>query len=163
TGEAMHVVLFVAAGILAALIVLLWLVRRPPAAPEGTASVTLRYAMIVPAVGLLGAGLVPLGPGAVLLFASSPQPLNAPTFETYETVGWMLVGFLLIGGPLLLVGSNTRVFVTGEGVTKYSPFWGTASLHWEEVKKLDYSMTGRYTVVRGDGGRAIRVSDYMGG
>src|SRR5262249_33219621 len=147
-------------GILAALIVLLWLVRRPPAAPEGTASVTLRYAMIVPAVGFLGAVLVPVGLVAILLFASSQQHLNA---ENYETGGWMLVGFLLIGGPLLLVGSNTRVFVTGEGVTKYSPFWGTASLHWEEVKKLDYSMTGRYTVVRGDGGRAIRVSDYMGG
>jgi hypothetical protein len=156
----MYVALFAVAGVLAVLLGLLWLVRRPPAGPAAAGGVTLRYRLFVPAVGALGAVLVPVALVAILLFAASQQQLNA---EAYEAVGWMLVGFQLVGGPLLLVGSHTRVFVSDDGVTKYSPFWGTTSLRWEEVTRLDYSLSGRYTIVRGEGGRALRVSDYMDG
>ena len=109
---------------------------------------------------MLGAVLVPIGLVAIVLFASSQQKLDD---EVDQAVGGMMIGGLLIGGPLLLVELNSRVFVTPDRVTKFSPFFGTKSLEWAEVTGLDYSLSGRYTVVQGEGGRAIKVSDYMDG
>jgi hypothetical protein len=68
---------------------------------------------------------------------------------------------IIMGLPLIEV-TRTQVVVTEEGLTRFSPWSGPATLKWTEVERVRYSAANRSFVVDG-AGRTISVSRHLAG
>ncbi len=107
---------------------------------------------------------------AALVFALAPPSLMAcsvwlrPLENEMRllTLGASFLATSVIGGLLLIEVVRGQIVVNEEGLTRFSPWTGQATLRWADVESVRYSAVNRWFVLRGSNA-SIRVSRHLKG
>jgi hypothetical protein len=105
-----------------------------------------------------------------LIAALSPPTLLATLMwqllwrnaERMAIAGGSLFLLSVFGGLLLIEIVRVRIVVTEDGITRYSPWTGTASVKWGDIRGVRWSPYNRWFVLR-TGVATIRVSRSLEG
>ena len=141
--------------ILAISIVLRFLLASGRRAPERCreGALVLRYPGFVAVVGWVAIGFGALI-AAVTVFRLVPM-----TGE--EAVPYLVLGFVLLGLPLVLPGIAVRITVTEEAVRSSGLRKGTREIPWAEVERVTFSWTSE--LVLHSGRARIRLNTLLSG
>jgi hypothetical protein len=105
-----------------------------------------------------------------LIAALSPPTLLATVMwhllwrnaERMAMAGGSLFLLSVLGGLLLIEIVRVRIVLTEDGITRYSPWTGTVSVKWNDIKSVRWSSYNRWFVLRTDAA-TIRVSRSLEG
>jgi hypothetical protein len=106
--------------------------RRAPAIDDD-GTLRLRYGRGVWAVGVIAGVLIPLALLAVAVFAPPTKP-----GEMAPLVG-LIVGFALLGAPVLLMAARTWARVSSWGIEARPTFGAATRVAWSDIVTVEYS------------------------
>lgn len=144
---------------LAAGLMLCWLMLAalgPRKADTPNALAVLRYGVILRSLALAFALMPPM----MMLYAVWAFLWQTPA--TLNFAGVLFLAFSAIAGLLLIEVTRVQIVVTEEGITRFSPWSGLATLKWIDVERVRYSSVNQWFVVESAGG-LIRISRHLEG
>jgi len=145
--------------LLASSLMLFWLVVAligPRKMDTKAALVVLHYGSVLRVLALAIAIIVP----AWTIFVVWNFIWKSDT--TLATAGGAFLTISLIAGLLLIEVERTQLTLSEEGISRQSPWTGSAFLKWSEIERVSYSAVNRWVVV-GGAGKTIRVSRHLVG
>jgi hypothetical protein len=105
-----------------------------------------------------------------LIFALAPPTLLVPLAwnvpwkngQALAMVGVSFLALSLLAGLLLIEVVRVHIVLTTDGITRHSPWTGSVSVKWSEVKRVRFSPLNRWFVIVSDSA-TIRVSLFLTG
>ena len=134
-----------------------WLLkRRSAAAARGFGGQVLRYPATMRAVAWLLL-LVPLAGIAGVVRWQPPKP------GEWIYYAWMVVGFGLLGGALVLDAQGVAHELKPDGLERVTPWRGRRFLPWSQVKVLRFSESSQNWRIVTTAGDGTWISVYVSG
>jgi hypothetical protein len=123
--------------------------RAPRIDDDGT--LLLRYGRGIWAVGVIGGVAIPLALAGVALLAPPKRP-----GDMMAIVG-MIVGFALLGAPVLLMAARAWARVSSWGIEGQPVFGAATRVAWGEITAVEYSGLRGALLFRDRTGAAVPV------
>jgi hypothetical protein len=149
-------IVFVALAVALMLFWLVFVVRPPRKLELPNAIAVLRYGALLRIMGL---GLA-LGPPTVMTFVVAVFAWRSDAMLTFAGIAFLVMS--LIAGLLLIEVHAGQIYLTEDGVTRYSLWSGPTALRWADVVRVRFSALNRWFVVEGRE-RTLCVSSYLDG
>ena len=116
----------------------------------------LRYGVTLRSLALAFALMPPL----MMLYAVWAFLWQTPA--TLNFAGVLFLAFSAVAGLLLIEVTRVQIVITEEGITRFSPWTGLATMTWIDVERVRYSSVNQWFVVESACG-LIRVSRHLEG
>jgi hypothetical protein len=131
--------------------------RGKPTADPSTGLLVFRHNILLRGFALFTAFGIPIGITALVI---AKPPKNQ---DDYLAIFGLYALFAALGGPLLWETMRFALVVGPDGLDGRSPWRGRNFFRWEEVEQVSYNPLLGWFVIRGAGGRKIRVSALVTG
>jgi hypothetical protein len=118
--------------------------------------VVLRYGSVLQVLALIAALAPPNLMACIVWMGSWRSESELLMF------GVSILGASAIAGLLLIEVVRAQIVLTEDGITRFSPWTGQATLRWADVESVRYSAVNRWFVVRATNA-TIRVSRHLVG